>query len=284
MNWLYLILAFYIVAALFIVLVLVRKKRWPWALAVLVAAFVLWRLLDVPRFLPPGSGGEVQSELAAFDVEISHLPVLQVIREQEPALFNQLRKQALGLEQAGRSSAQIMAALQPQITALQVKRLQSAPDASVIRYMQTNMQQTVLMQKESDDACFRFLFPAVRGGVNASDILPEEVITGRMQLDAQMMRAAVGPDSHTMTDDERAQAQQDFLPVLQALVNEYGRDVELISKPQQAQTLQQEGRVCKIVQSLWRRVLALPAPKAASIIRLSVALEEENTPRRAKAP
>ncbi len=284
MNWLYVILAVYILAALFIVLVLLRKKRWPWVPVVLAAAFVLWTSLDVPRFLPPGSGGDVQSEQAAFDVEVAHLPVLQVIREQEPALFNQLRKQALGLEQAGRSSEQIMAALQPQITALQVKRLQSAPDASVIRYMQPNMQQTVLMQKESDDACFRFLFPAVRGGVNAAEVLPAQVTEHRMQVDAEMMRAALGPDSHTMTDEERARAQKDFLPVLQALVNEYGRDVELISKPQQAQTLQQEGKVCQIVQSLWRRVLALPAPKAASIIRLSVALEEENTPRRDVAP
>lgn len=284
MNWLYVILVIYIVIALAIALALVRKKRWPWAPLVLAAAFVCWKALDVPRFLPAGSGGEVQSEEAAFDVEVSHQPVLQVIREQEPQLFARLRKQALVLEQEGRSGEQIVNALQPQIAALQIRRLQSAPDASVISYMQANMRQTALMQKESDDACFRFLFPAVRGGVNARDILPAEVITERMQLDAQMMRAAVGPDSHTMTDEEHSQAQKDFLPVLQALVNKYGRDVELISKPQQAQSLQQEGKVCNIVQSLWRRVLALPAPKAASIIRLSVALEEMNTPRREIAP
>lgn len=284
MNWLYVTLVSYALIALIIALALLRKKRLLLALLTLVVAAVLWPLLDVPRFLPPGRTGEEQGVTAEFDEQVARHPVLQVVREQEPELFARLRKQAQSLARQGRSGEQVIAALQPQLAAIQIQRLQNAPDASVISYMKANMQQTALMQKESDDACFRFLFPGVRGGVDAGAILPAQMTAQRLEVDAEMMRAAVGPQRHTVTEQERAQAKKDFLPVLQALVNEYGRDVELISKPQQAQSLQQEGRVCNIVQTLWRRVLALPASKAASIIRLSVALEAENTPRRDVAP
>lgn len=275
MNGLYVILLIYIIITLAIVTVFLRKKRWVLALCAIVVAFVVWKMADVVRFLPPGYGGDTQPEVAVFDVEVSHQPVLQVIREQEPALFSQLRRQALRMALLGSRSDQIITSLQPQIVALQIKRLQTAPDASVVRYMKVNMQQTALLQNVSDDACFRFLFPAVKGGINAAHILPSEVMALRREVDADMMRAAKGPDSHTVSDSERVQAQKDLMPLLNVLVKTYGQDVTLLSRPQQVKNLVQEGKVCNMVQTLWLSVLALPAPKAAAIVRLSVGFEEQ---------
>lgn len=44
-----------------------------------------------------------------------------------------------------------------------MSRLQNAPDANVVNYMTINMEQTAAIQKVSDDACFRFLYPGVKG-------------------------------------------------------------------------------------------------------------------------
>jgi hypothetical protein len=68
-------------------------------------------------------------------------------------------------------------------------RLQNAPDENVIAYMQINMEQTAAIQKVSDDNCFRFLFPAVKGGINPAKILPGDFLMKRMNIDAAMMRA-----------------------------------------------------------------------------------------------
>lgn len=73
-----------------------------------------------------------------------------------------------------------------------MSRLQNAPDASVVNYMTINMEQTAAIQKVSDDACFRFLYPAVKGGVNPMRMLDKELMARRMQADADMMRAAYG--------------------------------------------------------------------------------------------
>jgi hypothetical protein len=73
-----------------------------------------------------------------------------------------------------------------------MSRLQYAPDANVVNYMTINMEQTAAIQKVSDDACFRFLYPTVKGGVNPMRMLDKDLMARRMQADADMMRAAYG--------------------------------------------------------------------------------------------
>jgi hypothetical protein len=55
--------------------------------------------------------------------------------------------------------------------------------------MKVNMEQTAAIQKVSDDACFRFIYPAVKGGVNPMRVLDKPMMARRMQADADMMRA-----------------------------------------------------------------------------------------------
>jgi len=146
-----------------------------------------------------------------------------------------------------------------------------ATDDNVVAFMQVNMQQTAMVQKSSDDACFRFLFPGVKGGINSPKILPRDVTMRRMQVDAAMMRSAYCPDKHSVTDAEREQARQDIQPIVRQLTKRYGSDLQLMSEPHKA--VGKEGLVCNQVQELWRNVLQLPPARAAGIIRLSVALE-----------
>jgi hypothetical protein len=90
----------------------------------------------------------------------------------------------------------------------------------------------------------------------------------RMQADADMMRAAYGKNRHTVTPEERATAVADVRPIMKELADKYGEAIQLLQTPEQA--VGKEKLSCDMVQDMWAKVLKLPEPKAAGVIRLAV--------------
>ncbi len=203
-----------------------------------------------------------------LDTALSSMPVWQVIKKQEPEFRKKVQDEMLALQKAGKNEQQIIDTVQPKILHLQMARLQNAPDANVVEYMKINMEQTAAMQKVSDDNCYRFLYPEVKGGVNPMRLLDKDLMQRRMQADVDMMRAAVGPDKHTVTPQEIQQAETDVVPIIQKLTGKYGDDIELLQMPQKGKG--KEKQSCDLVQDLWNNVLALPEPNAAGLIRYAV--------------
>lgn len=203
-----------------------------------------------------------------LDTALSSMPVWQVIKEQEPEFRKKVQDEMLALQKAGKNEQQIIDTVQPKILHLQMARLQNSPDANVVEYMKINMEQTAAMQKVSDDSCYRFLYPEVKGGVNPMRLLDKDLMQRRMQADVDMMRAAAGPDKHTVTPQEIQQAETDVVPIIQKLTGKYGDDIELLQMPQKGKG--KEKQSCDLVQDLWNNVLALPEPNAAGLIRYAV--------------
>lgn len=203
-----------------------------------------------------------------FDAIVSTMPTYQVLKEQEPQLWDSIRTRALTMQKEGKTEQQIVDAIQPQVLNLQMQRLQTAPDENVVAYMKINMEQTAAVQKVSDDDCYRFLFPDVKGGINPMRILSQEMFNRRMEIDAAMMRAAMGPNKHTVTPQEREHAQQDIQPIAQQMSKKYGQDLSIMSNP--ASGVGKEKITCNIVQDLWNSVLTLPQDKAAGVIRFAI--------------
>jgi len=203
-----------------------------------------------------------------LDTALSSMPVWQVIKEQEPEFRKKVQDEMLALQKAGKNEQQIIDTVQPKILHLQMARLQNAPDANVVEYMKINMEQTAAMQKVSDDSCYRFLYPEVKGGVNPMRLLDKDLMQRRMQADVDMMRAAAGPDKHTVTPQEIQQAETDVVPIIQKLTGKYGDDIDLLQMPQKGKG--KEKQSCDLVQDLWNNVLALPEPNAAGLIRYAV--------------
>ena len=203
-----------------------------------------------------------------LDTALANMPVWQIIKEQEPDFRKKVQDEMIALQKAGKNEQQIIDTIQPQILHLQMARLQNAPDPEVVKYMKINMEQTAAMQKVSDDSCFRFLYPEVKGGVNPMRLLDKDLMQRRMQADATMMRAAFGPDKHTVTPAEIKQAETDVVPIVQKLAEKYGQDFELLQAPNKATG--KEKVSCDLVQDLWNNVLALPEKNAAGLIRYAV--------------
>lgn len=236
------------------------KKTWIGTVVVVVvaAAVAFWVFFD----------NQQQSAEQQLNATLNEMPAWQVIKEQEPVLHQRILDQIAALQKAGEPEQQIIDTIQPQILHLQMRRLQNAPDASVVNYMTINMEQTAAIQKVSDDACFRFLYPAVKGGINPMRMLDKEMMSRRMQADADMMRAAYGKNHHTVTQAERETAVADVRPIMKDLADKYGEDIQLLQMPEKA--VGKEKLSCDMVQEMWAKVLKLPEPKAAGVIRLAV--------------
>ncbi|MEI9482933.1 topoisomerase II [Enterobacter cancerogenus] len=236
------------------------KKTWIGTVVVVVvaAAVAFWVFFDKQQ----------QSAEQQLNATLNEMPAWQVIKEQEPVLHQRILDQIAALQKAGEPEQQIIDTIQPQILHLQMSRLQNAPDANVVNYMIINMEQTAAIQKVSDDACFRFLYPAVKGGINPMRMLDKEMMSRRMQADADMMRAAYGKNHHTVTQAERETAVADVRPIMKDLADKYGEDIQLLQMPEKA--VGKEKLSCDMVQEMWAKVLKLPEPKAAGVIRLAV--------------
>lgn len=274
MNWTHVILAGYVGAILAIVIGLFRKKGWVGKVSgavIFIVAIVAWNLFDVHYLIPREKVATGQSEEQQFNEAMTTLPTMQVLKEQEPELWNRIRDQAVQMRKEGKSEQQLIDTVQPQILQIQMARLQNAPDDNVINYMKINLEQIAAVQKKGDDACFRFLFPAVKGGINPMRMISPEIIKRRMDSDVAMMRAAYGPNKHTVTDAEKQQALQDLRNVVPTLAQRYGDDLQIMAEPQKG--IGKEKIACNLVQDMWTEVLTLPAANAAGVIRLSVSPE-----------
>ncbi|WP_312346602.1 topoisomerase II [Leclercia sp.] len=230
------------------------------AVAVISAAVAFWVYYDKQRLQ--------NTPEHRLDTTLNAMPSWQVLKEQDPRFVTRIREQILTMQKAGDSEQDIIDVVQPQILSLQMSRLQYAPDANAVAYMKINMEQTAAIQKVSDDACFRFLFPGVKGGINPMRVLDKDLMQRRMQADAEMMRAGWSNDRHTVTPEEHAAAVEDVRPIMQELTVQYGKDIQLLVMPENA--VGKEKLTCEMVQAMWGKVLQLPEQKAARVIRLAV--------------
>ena len=274
MNWTHVLLAGYIGAVIAIVVGMFRKKGWLGKLSgavVFVVAIVAWNLFDVHYLIPRESPNYGLTDAQKFENAMLSMPVYQVLKEQEPALWQNILTQATQLKEAGKSEQQIIDAIQPQILQVQMARLQQAPDANVIEYMKINLEQISAVVKVGNDECFRFLFPAVKGGINPVRIIPREIMDRRMASDMSMMYASHGPKKHTVTAEEKQLALQDLQSISPGLVQRFGPDIQIMADPSKG--VGKEKVVCEMVQDLWSQVLKLPTARAAGVIRLMLSAE-----------
>ncbi|MEX3022022.1 topoisomerase II [Kluyvera sp. STS39-E] len=274
MNWAHVVLAGYIGAVIAIVVGVFRKKGWIGKIsgaAIFVLAIVGWNLFDVHYLIPRESPDYGLTETQKFEKAMLSVPVYQVIKEHDPALWQNILTQSAQMKEAGKSEQQIIDTIQPQILQFQMARLQQAPDANVIAYMKINLEQMNAVAKVGGDECFRFLFPAVKGGINPVKLIPREIMSRRMENDMSMMHAAYGPDKHTVTAQEKQLALQDLQAISPKLVQQYGPDIEIMADPNKA--IGKEKVACEMVQDLWTQVLKLPTARAAGVIRLMLSAE-----------
>lgn len=265
MNWTHVIQAGYIGAGFAIVFALMRKKNWIGrgsAVVLTLAAIAAWNIVDY-YYLKKSSDQIYQQKI---DAALQSMPGYKVIEEYDPQTYSQIRSRMIMMRKEGKNEQQFIDAIQPQILAIQRKLLQLAPDAQVVAVMQGNIEKISTVQKISDDACYKFLFPEVKGRVNIVSFLPRDRLIVMMNIDAAMMRSAYGPHKHIITDEEKQNAFKDIQSVARQLIPKYGQDFGIMDDPYKG--LGKEKIACELVLDVWNRVLLLPDVRAAGVIRM----------------
>lgn len=272
MNWTHVLLAGFTAAVFSTIVGLMRKKNWigrGGGMVLILVAIAIWNIAD--RYYLNNLTAKNYAE--KIDEAIENMPIYKVIKEQDPQLFTSVRTQMLAMRKEGKSEQQFIDAIQPLILAIQRRKLQSAPDDQVVAVMKANMKQVAEVQKISDDACYRFIFPEVKGGINPTKILSREMLMERINTDAMMMRSAYGPGKHSVTDQERQNALSTIQSVAQQLLPKYGQDFTIMSDPLKG--LGKEKIACELVQDVWNTLMQLPEDKAAGAIRRILADESQ---------
>lgn len=250
---------------------LTRKRSKALRIGALVAAFAIVVALSVwLRYAQQPAAPQAVSG-SAFEATMSRIPLYRAILDHDPATAQQLRDQVVAMERQGRSEQEKIDAIQQQILRISMQRLQQTPDPEAVAYMRANMEMTAALQKHGDEICFRYLFPAVKGGVNPVRYLTQDQIDSRMAADADMYNASWGANKHSVSEAEREQAHRDLQPILLRMNERYGADLDLMAHPEKAQG--KEGLLCNMVQGLWQEVFSLPQGSAAGVIRYSVSTQ-----------
>lgn len=168
MNWTHVFIAGYVGAIITAVVGIARKKGWVnkvSALVIAAVAIIAWNIIDVKYLIARDAKNTIQAQTKQIDDAFDQMPLYQMMKQHQPDLYASIHQQTLTMHKEGKTQQQIIDAVQPQVLQFQMKQLQNAPDANVVAYMQINMQQTALVQKSSDEDCFRFLFPSVKGAL-----------------------------------------------------------------------------------------------------------------------
>lgn len=270
MNWSHLILAGYAGALITILVGLVRKKKWigkGGAIVLTLLAIVLWNIGDI-YYLRKSN---VENNVNKLDVILQNVPTYKVIEEYDSQAYSYLREQMVSMIKDKKDEQEFIDTIQPKILEIQRKQLKFAPDDQVVALMKMNMEQVKAIQKVSNENCYRFLFPGVQGGINPVKILSHDILTRRLNTDAEMMRSSYGPNRHTVTSEEKNNAQKDVQLVVQKLMLKYGDDTAILDDPRKG--LGKEKVACDLMQDMWNSVISMPEKKAAGIIRMIITPE-----------
>src|SRR5471032_1037377 len=215
-------------------------------------------------FIQPRVAGNEQTE--EIDRALAALPIYSTIKAQEPALYSQLRSNILRLKKEGKSQQEAIDTVKPMVSDLLSKRMNTAPDASVIAAMQVSLEEMQALQASNDGSCFKFLYPHINGGVNTAQVLPPELFKKDLDtMNALLLASGSGQTAQpTAVSGEKAKVL--MAPVRQALQDKYGDQLNVFNDLSAANV--DRAKICEISLSLYSGILALPEQDSAAVLRL----------------
>ncbi|MBG6248040.1 hypothetical protein [Candidatus Symbiopectobacterium sp. PLON1] len=256
MNWQHVFFSAAVALVVASILAWMRKKQWigkAMGVVIFVAVIIGWNVIDSAYLMPDKSRS---LELQYAEASMAKLPIFQIIKQYAPDTYQTLKEKVVDAKAEGKDLQQAIDLVQADSSAFLLSRLYSVPDDKVITTLKVMLEQGENIQQQSDEACFKFFFPFVSGGVNPLALNSTELIQRRMHADSELVAA-----SYT---SPRAAAQA-LQPVIQRLYGQYGADLQMIADPAAKQV--DRKKACDITLQLYRHILALPPQHAAEVIR-----------------
>lgn len=204
-----------------------------------------------------------EAQLVAAQARLAALPAWRIIRVQQPDLFRQASQQLDDGLRGGLSEQQVLERLRPLAADLLNRRVNTARDDDLRRYVQVSLEQMIQLRNRGAEPCFRFLFPQVEGGVNLSQLLPQALMDSEMLAMDRLLANSRGP-SPSLENAERAR--QQLQQVVRTLYGRWGSQLQMLNSP--ADPGANKALLCDMSVDLYQSVLALTGNDSASVLRI----------------
>ncbi|MTD28784.1 hypothetical protein [Erwinia sorbitola] len=207
---------------------------------------------------------EQQAQIDAATAHLARLPVWRTVKEQQPGLYQQAYIELVNSLEDGVPEQQAIEHLRPLVADLLNQRINAARDEDLNSYMQISLEEMKQMRQRGASECFRFLFPQVKGGVNVSKLLPEDLTGRELQAMDLLLKHSGGVDQPIDLKQGRVQLQA----VVRQLYERWGSDLQTLNTP--AETGVNEAKLCDMTIDLYQSVLALPDKDSANVLRIII--------------
>lgn len=233
-------------------------KRWQ-QIAYAVVFALTWSLAN-HLVTPRVQQWHIASNLEANLVDGS--PAFAAIQKYEPQVFARMVAEARAAYGQGAGVEETQAKMRAQLVPLIEQRLQVASDAAVHAYMKVNMQELSELLAGTDAACYTFLFSQSGPAPDITRRVKSETMKqDQAALAVLIESAATAPQKRIAM----AEVEQDLEPILGAIRDKFGADIELLSIQQTGVSAKR--RACEITLDMYSRVLALPPAQAGRLLR-----------------
>lgn len=220
----------------------------------LVAANAIWF-----SWLHPRQAEKMQAEAVAR--QLSEAPGYRLLKVQEPELWQLLNRELLHKLQQGTSAERALGDLRGWLADIVNKRMARASDEAVIAYVQVSVEEMRALQQQNPQRCFQFLYPQVTGGINLQEVLDPALY----QRDSDALEALLLSSQGAEQQIDRPLARRDLRQVVDQLYGKWGNKLQQLNQP--ADTAVDRSALCAMSIDLYSAILALPAKRAAGLLR-----------------
>ena len=117
------------------------------------------------------------------------------------------------------------------------------------------------LQQQSPQRCFQFLYPQVSGGINLQEVLTPALY----QRDGHALEALLLSSQGAEQQTDQTLARRDLREIVDRLYGKWGNKLQQLNQP--ADTAVDRSALCAMSIDLYSAILALPAKRAAGLLR-----------------
>ena len=196
--------------------------------------------------------------------EMASLPGYRILKVQEPGLWRMLQQAFLRSVREGNSAPVALGQLRGMLVDVINQRIGRASDDAVIHYVSMSVDEMKTLDHLSSDACFRFLYPQVEGGVNLMQLLPPALNTEDAQAMEVLLLNSQGPDKPL----NKPLATETLKEVVNTLYPRWGDRLRQLNEP--GDTSSDHQALCHMTIDFYQTILSLPPVQSVNLLRMMV--------------
>ena len=193
---------------------------------------------------------------------LESVPAYIVIRDHDPEVYKALHGKFVSMLRAGKKKEEVTAQLQAIMSNLVITRLPHASDQALVEYVRMMVVKMEALADKGGGLCYRFLYPQVEGGINATEHFPKQIISDDLEALANVLKSSVNQKRSIPPESETAPK---LVPVFDGLRKKYGDAVDMIDDPT-GKNVDRE-KLCRVMAGLYGGILNLPKPESIKVLR-----------------